>query len=88
MWALFKLFLFFALMAGVAFAASLVLMSDAVPIADSEQPQVYFKLAFLLRSIGPGGMALLVVSDLSIWFGKQFAMSRPRWATTPPAAVV
>jgi hypothetical protein len=81
MWALFKLFLFFALTAAVAFAAGLILVPDAVPVADSQQPQLYFQLAFVLRSIeliGLGGMALVIVGGLSIWFGRHSATSRTR----------
>jgi hypothetical protein len=74
-----RLFLLFALTAGTAYLASRVLVPNAVPVADSEQPQWYLQLAFILRSIeliGLGGMALVLVSGLAFRFG-----TRP---PTPP----
>jgi hypothetical protein len=44
-----------------------------VPVADSEQPQWYLQLAFVLRSgelIGVGGMALVLVAGVMAWLGK------------------
>jgi hypothetical protein len=66
-----RLLLLFALTAGAAYLASRVLVPDAVPVADSEQPQWYLQLAFVLRSIeliGLGGMALVLVAGLAAWF--------------------
>ncbi len=68
-----KLFLFFALTAGAAYLASLILVPNAVPVADSEQPQWYLQLAFVLKSIeliGLGGMVLVLVSSLAIRLGR------------------
>ncbi len=69
-----KLPLVFALTAGAAFAASRIFVPDAVPVADSEQPQWYLQTAFVLRSIeliGLGGMVLVLVAGLAVWFGKR-----------------
>jgi hypothetical protein len=52
---------------------------DAVPVADSEQPQWYLQLAFVLRSIeliGLGGMALVLVGGLSVWLGRRSETTR------------
>jgi hypothetical protein len=65
-----KLLLLFAITAGTAWLASRILVPDAVPVADSEQPQWYLQLAFFLRSIewiGLGGMALVVVAGAAMW---------------------
>lgn len=67
-----RLLLLFALTAGAAYLASRVLVPNAVPVADSEQPQWYLQLAFVLRSIeliGLGGMILVLVAGLAAWFG-------------------
>ncbi len=69
-----ELLLVFALTAGVAFAASRILVPDAVPVADNEQPQWVLQTAFVLRSvelIGLGGMVLVLVAGLAAWFGKR-----------------
>jgi hypothetical protein len=69
-----RLFLLFALTAGAAYLASRVLVPNAVTLADSEQPQWYLQLAFVLRSIeliGLGGMVLLLVAGLAVWFGRR-----------------
>ena len=63
-----KLLLLFAVTAGAAWLASRIFVPDAVPVADSEQPQWYLGLAFVLRSIeliGLGGMALVLVAGLA-----------------------
>jgi hypothetical protein len=69
-----RLLLVFALTAGAAYLASRVLVPDAVPVADSEQPQWYLQLAFVLRSIeliGLGGMVLVLVAGLATWFDRR-----------------
>lgn len=69
-----RLLLLFALTAGAAYLASRVLVPNAVPVADSEQPQWYLQLAFILRSIeliGLGGMALVLVAGLASRFGRR-----------------
>ncbi len=69
-----RLLLLFALTAGAAWLASRVLVPNAVPVADSEQPQWYLQLAFILRSIeliGLGGMVLVLVAGLAAWFGQR-----------------
>ncbi|SHM41720.1 hypothetical protein [Bradyrhizobium lablabi] len=66
-----RLLLLFALTAGAAYLASRLLVPNAVP-ADSEQPQWYLQLAFVLRSIeliGLGGIVLVLVAGLAAWFG-------------------
>ena len=76
-----RLFLLFALTAGATYLTSRLLVPDAVPVADSEQPQWYLQLAFVLRSIeliGLGGMALVLVSGLSVWLGRRSEMTRVR----------
>jgi hypothetical protein len=68
-----KLLLLFAVTAGAAWLASRTFVPDAVPVADSEQPQWYLQLAFVLRSgelIGVGGMALVLVAGVMAWLGK------------------
>ncbi|SDK27279.1 MULTISPECIES: hypothetical protein [Bradyrhizobium] len=67
-----RLLLLFALTAGAAYLASRLLVPNAVPVADSEQPQWYLQLAFVLRSIeliGLGGIVLVLVAGLAAWFG-------------------
>jgi len=67
-----KLLLLFAITAGAAWLASRILVPDAVPVADSEQPQWYLQVAFILRSIeliGLGGMALVMVAGAAMWKG-------------------
>lgn len=67
-----RLLLLFASTAGAAYLASRVFVPNAVPVADSEQPQWYLQLAFVLRSIeliGLGGMVLVLVAGLAAWFG-------------------
>ena len=69
-----RLLLLFASTAGAAFLASRVLVPNAVPVADGEQPQWYLQLAFVLRSvelIGLGGMVLVLVAGLAAWFGRR-----------------
>ena len=76
-----RLLLLFALTAGAAYLASRLLVPDAVPVADSEQPQWYLQLAFVLRSIeliGLGGMALVLVGGLSVWLGRRWQTTRAR----------
>ena len=68
-----RLLLLFTSTAGAAYLASHALVPDALPVADSEQPQWYLQLAFVLRSvelIGLGGMALVLLSGLSAWLTK------------------
>jgi hypothetical protein len=68
-----KLLLLFALTAGAAWLTSLAFVPDAVPLADSEQPQWYLQLAFVLRSIeliGLGGMALVMVAGVAARLGR------------------
>jgi hypothetical protein len=75
-----RLLLLFALTAGTAYLASRVFVPDAVPVADSEQPQWYLQLAFVLRSIeliGLGGMALVLVGGFSVWLGRRSETTRP-----------
>jgi hypothetical protein len=89
MWAYLRLLLLFALTAGAAYAASRIFVPDAVPVADSEQPQWYLQLAFVLRSIeviGLGGMVLMLVGGLSLWLGEQSTMPRVRKVTEWPGA--
>lgn len=72
-----RLLLLFALTAGAAYLASRVF----VPDADSERPQWYLQLAFVLRSIeliGLGGMALVLVGGLSVWLGRRSETTRVR----------
>jgi hypothetical protein len=78
-----KLLLLFAVTAGGAYLASRAFVPDAVPVGDSEQPQWYLQLAFVLRSIeliALGGMVLVLVlvSGLSIWLGKRSTATRFR----------
>ena len=76
-----RLLLLFALTAGAAYLASRVLVPNAVPVADSEQPQWYLQLAFILRSIeliGLGGMALVLVAGLASRFGRRSPMTPVR----------
>lgn len=66
--------LLFALVSGVAFLASAVLVPDVVPIADSDQPQPYLQLAFFLRTIeltGFGGAIVVLIAALPIWLKKR-----------------
>jgi hypothetical protein len=68
-----KLLLVFAVTAGAAWLASRAFVPDAVPVADSEQPQWYLQLAFVLRSIeliGLGGMALVMVAGVAARLGR------------------
>ena len=76
-----RLLLLFTLTAAAAFLASRVFVPDAAPVADSEQPQWYLQLAFVLRSIeliGLGGMALVLVGGLSVWLGRRWQTTRAR----------
>lgn len=76
-----NLLLLFAVTAGAAYLASPTFVPDAVPVADSEQPQWYLQLAFVLRSIeliGLGGMVFVPVSGLSAWLGRPSATTRVR----------
>ena len=76
-----RLLLLFALTAGAAYLASRAFVPDAVPVADSERPQWYLQLAFVLRSIelmGLGGMALVLVGGLSVWLGRRLQTTRAR----------
>ena len=76
-----RLLLLFALTAGAAYLASRLLVPNAVPVADSEQPQWYLQLAFVLRSIeliGLGGMALVLVGGVSVWLGRRLQTTRAR----------
>jgi hypothetical protein len=69
-----RLLLLFALTAGAAYLASRILVPNAAPVADSEQPQWYLQLAFVLRSIeliGLGGMVLVLVAGLAAWLGRR-----------------
>ena len=69
-----KLLLLFAVTAGAAWLASRTFVPDAMPVADSEQPQWYLQTAFVLRSIeliGLGGMVLVLAAALAVWFGKR-----------------
>ena len=74
-----RLFLLSASTAAAAYLASRVLVPDAMPVADSEQPQWYLQLAFVLRSIeliGLGGMALVVIAGLSAWLTRRSPTTR------------
>jgi hypothetical protein len=74
-----RLFLLSASTAGAAYLASRMLVPDAMPVADSEQPQWYLQLAFILRSIeliGLGGMALVLIAGLSAWLTRRSATTR------------
>ena len=69
-----RLLLLCTLTAGAAYLASRALVPEALPVADSEQPQWYLQLAFALRSvefIGLGGMVLVLLSGLSAWLTKR-----------------
>lgn len=71
-----KLLLLFAVTAGAAFVASRIFVPDVVPVPDSEAPQWYLQLAFLLRSIeliGLGGVGLVLLSGLSVWLSRRSA---------------
>jgi hypothetical protein len=71
-----KLLLLFAATASAAFVASRIVVPDAVPVPDSEAPQWYLQLAFLLRSIeliGLGGVGLVLLSGLSVWLSRRSA---------------
>jgi hypothetical protein len=66
-----KLVLLFAFTAGLAWLASRILVPDAVPVADSQQPQWYLQLAFVLKSIqliGIGGLATVLVAGVATRF--------------------
>lgn len=66
-----RLLLLCALTAGAAYLASRVLVPDAVPVADSQQPQWYLQLAFVLRSIeliGLGGFVLILIAGFTSRF--------------------
>ncbi len=66
--------LFFALISAAAFMASAVLVPDVVPIADSDQPQSYLQLAFVLKTVeltGLGGAILVLISALPFWLKKR-----------------
>jgi hypothetical protein len=68
-----KLLLLFAVTAGVAWLASRAFVPNAVPLSDSEQPQWYLQLAFVLRSIeliGLGGMALVMLAGVAARLGR------------------
>jgi hypothetical protein len=72
-----RLLLLSASVAGAANLASRVLVPDALPVADSDQPQWYLQLAFVLGSvefIGLGGMVLVLVSGL--WLTRRSATTR------------
>jgi hypothetical protein len=74
-----RLLLLSVSVAGAAYLASRVLVPDALPVADGDQPQWYLQLAFILGSvefIGLGGMVLVLVSGLSAWLTKRSAMTR------------
>jgi hypothetical protein len=74
-----RLLLLSASIAGAAYLASQLFVRDAVPVADSEQPQWYLQLAFVLRSvefIGLGGMALVLIAGLSAWLARRSATTR------------
>ncbi len=76
-----RLLLLFALTAAAAYLASRIFVPDAVPVADSEQPQWYLQLAFVLRSIeliGLGGMALVIVGGVSAWLARRSETTRAR----------
>lgn len=76
-----RLLLLFALTAAAAYLASRIFVPDAVPVADSEQPQWYLQLAFVLRSIeliGLGGMALVIVGGVSAWLARRWETTRAR----------
>ncbi len=63
-----KLLLLFAVIAGAAWLASRTLVPDAVPVADSERPQWYLQLAFVLKSIeliGIGGLVMVLVAGVA-----------------------
>jgi hypothetical protein len=63
-----KLLSLFAVTTIAAYLASRAFVPDAVPLGDSEQPQRYLQLAFLLRSLeltGLGGMVLVLVAEVA-----------------------
>lgn len=63
-----KVLSLFAVTTIAAYLASQAFVPDAVPLADSEQPQPYLQLAFLLKSIeltGLGGMVLVLVAGVA-----------------------
>jgi hypothetical protein len=56
-----------------------VLVPDALPVADSDQPQWYLQLAIVLGSIefiGVGGMVLVLISGLSASLTRRSATTR------------
>lgn len=64
-----KLLSLFAVITIAAYLAIRAFVSDVVPLADSEQPQPYLQLAFLLRSIeltGLGSVVLVLVAGIAI----------------------
>ena len=64
-----KLLSLFAVITIAAYLAIRASVPDVVPLADSEQPQPYLQLAFLLRSIeltGLGSMVLVLVAGIAI----------------------
>jgi len=76
-----RLLLLFALTTGAAYLASRVLVPNAVPGADSEQPQWHLQLAFVLRSIeliSLGGMVLVLVAGLASWIGTRLPTTTGR----------
>lgn len=74
-----RVILLFALSAGAAYLASRALVPEALPVAESEQPQWYLQLAFVLRSVefvGLGGMILVLLSGLLAWLARPSSMTR------------
>jgi hypothetical protein len=67
----------FALMSGVAYAARVLLFPGIVAIADTDLPQPHLQLAFILMTIelaGVGGVILMLIAALPVWFGKRRAV--------------
>jgi hypothetical protein len=76
-----KAALLFALIAGVAYAASAVLVPDVVAIADTDLPQPHLQLAFVLKTIeltSAGGAILVLIAALPVWFRKRSATTAAR----------
>jgi hypothetical protein len=50
---------------------------DVVAIADTDLPQPHLQLAFILMTIelaGVGGVILMLIAALPVWFGKRRAV--------------
>ncbi len=68
--------LLFALIAGIAWAASAIFVPDVVAIADTDLPQPHLQLAFILKTIeftGVGAAILVLIAALPVWLRKRSA---------------